>query len=363
MSVSTQCYDFEIPPERVAAHPRPKASQLLLTYTKATGEINHSTFSRLGAFLHPGDVMVFNDSKVLPAKVHLCGEKWSGQFLILLRPYAFPDEQCLLLKEVQVISSAQRFEPGSILPLMGGAQFAVQGVIQSAEEYTHYRGVLHFPEAKPTTLEAYLNTWGELPLPPYLNRPTLPQDRQDYQTSYASHPGSIAAPTAGLHFSPALLHHLALAEIELLRVTLHIGYGTFRAFSTATVEEHHMDPEHYSVSKETALSLWRALREGRRVIAVGTTSARTLETVADTLCSDVAPSGDLVGESRLFIYPPFTFRVLSGLITNFHYPRTSVLALTAAMCGGRDILIDTIYQEALRRDYLWFSYGDAMLIY
>jgi S-adenosylmethionine:tRNA ribosyltransferase-isomerase len=267
-----------------------------------------------------------------------------------------------LLKEVQVISSAQRFKPGSILPLMGGAQFAVQGVIQGGEEYTHYRGVLHFPEAKPTTLEAYLNTWGELPLPPYLNRPALPQDRQDYQTSYASNPGSIAAPTAGLHFSPALLHHLAKAEIELLRVTLHIGYGTFRTFSTATIEEHHMDPEYYSVSKETALSLWRALREGRRVIAVGTTSARTLETVADTLRSDVPPKEDLVGESRLFIYPPFTFRVLSGLITNFHYPRTSVLALTAAMCGGRDILIDTIYQEALTHDYLWFSYGDGMLI-
>src|SRR5256885_6525170 len=117
MPVSTQYYDFEIPPERVAAHPRPKAEQLLLTYTKATGEINHSTFSQLGAFLHPGDVMVFNDSKVLPAKVPLYGEEWSEQFLILLHPYAFPNEPCTLLKEVQVISSARRFLPGSILPL------------------------------------------------------------------------------------------------------------------------------------------------------------------------------------------------------------------------------------------------------
>src|SRR5579859_6689811 len=205
MPVSTQCYDFEIPPERVAAHPRPFAEQLLLTYTKATREINHSTFSHLGAFLHPGDVMVFNDSKVLTAKMQLCGEEWSGQFLIILHPYAFPDERCTLLKEVQVISSAQHILPGSILPLICGAQFVVQDVIQGGEEYTHYRGVLHFPEAKPTTLEAYLNTWGELPLPPYLNRAALPQDRQDYQTSYASNPGSIAAPTAGLHFSPALL--------------------------------------------------------------------------------------------------------------------------------------------------------------
>lgn len=257
--------------------------------------------------------------------------------------------------DMEVILS-ERVALGTSISLPGKMSFRVDS-LQGGDPEVHLGTLLGLQEP----LHDYLIRVGEMPLPPYVERPPDKEDEKAYQTSVAVTPGAIAAPTAGLHFYPDLLQRLLTAGVDHVCVTLHVGYGTFRSFSTASIEDHKMDRERYHVSAETAHTIQKALREKRRVIAVGTTATRVLETIADTLLS-AAPAPELSGESGLFIFPPFKFRILSGLFTNFHYPKTSVLSLTAAFCGSREALMEHIYREALERDYLWYSYGDGMLV-
>jgi S-adenosylmethionine:tRNA ribosyltransferase-isomerase len=198
---------------------------------------------------------------------------------------------------------------------------------------------------------------GHIPLPPYIKRPDTAADRDRYQTIYARERGSIAAPTAGLHFTPQLFEELSRCGIERASVTLHVGYGTFQPVRVDRVEDHRVEGEHYEVTAETAQALTRALREGRRVIAVGTTTTRTLESVTLSAAGDVLPGS---GVTTLFIHPGFEFRIVSGLLTNFHLPKSSLLMLVSAFAGRERVL--AAYRNAVAEKYRFYSYGDAMLV-
>ncbi|KAH9155104.1 hypothetical protein AeRB84_002907 [Aphanomyces euteiches] len=343
-------YDFEIPPARIAQRPRPFGEQKLLVFHKEKNDIEHTSFESLPDLLQPGDLLVLNDTRVVPAQVRLV-EPIVGACTSFL----FLDPLCAVTTNMEVLLSS-RVEIGSVLHLPGGLTFRVDELVGGDPEV--HRGSL-FGLEQP--LHEYLAGIGEMPLPPYVERVPDKEDEKAYQTSVAQVPGAIAAPTAGLHFYPALLERLRKVGVEHVCVTLHVGYGTFRSFTTEFIEQHRMDRERYHVSVEAGSAIHKALKEKRRVIAVGTTATRVLETCAESFLAPEAPA-ELSGEASLFISPPYQFKVLSGLFTNFHYPKTSVLTLTAAMCGSRDILIDQIYKEALDRDYLWYSYGDGMLV-
>ncbi|RLO08066.1 hypothetical protein DYB28_002193 [Aphanomyces astaci] len=306
-------YDFTIDPERIAQRPRAFGSQKLLVYHKQRDEIEHTTFELLPQLLQPGDLLVLNDTQVVPAQVPIqpiVGDCTSFLFL---------DPLCAVTSTMEVLLNT-RVDVGSVLSLPGGLTFRVDELVGGDPEV--HRGSL-FGLSGP--LHEYLAGIGEMPLPPYVARVPDKEDEKAYQTSVAQVP------------------------------------GTFRSFSTEFVEQHQMDRERYHVSVAAGAAIHQALQENRRVIAVGTTATRVLETCADSFRAPTPPA-DLSGEAGIFIYPPYEFKVLSGLFTNFHYPKTSVLTLTAAMVGSRDLLIDRIYKEALDRDYLWYSYGDGMLV-
>ncbi|RLO09107.1 hypothetical protein DYB28_007575 [Aphanomyces astaci] len=307
-------YDFTIDPERIAQRPRAFGSQKLLVYHKQRDEIEHTTFELLPQLLQPGDLLVLNDTQVVPAQVRLV-EPIVGDCTSFL----FLDPLCAVTSTMEVLLNT-RVDVGSVLSLPGGLTFRVDELVGGDPEV--HRGSL-FGLSGP--LHEYLAGIGEMPLPPYVARVPDKEDEKAYQTSVAQVP------------------------------------GTFRSFSTEFVEQHQMDRERYHVSVAAGAAIHQALQENRRVIAVGTTATRVLETCADSFRAPTPPA-DLSGEAGIFIYPPYEFKVLSGLFTNFHYPKTSVLTLTAAMVGSRDLLIDRIYKEALDRDYLWYSYGDGMLV-
>ncbi|RHY71610.1 hypothetical protein DYB26_006262 [Aphanomyces astaci] len=307
-------YDFTIDPERIAQRPRAFGSQKLLVYHKQRDEIEHTTFELLPQLLQPGDLLVLNDTQVVPAQVRLV-EPIVGDCTSFL----FLDPLCAVTTTMEVLLNT-RVDVGSVLSLPGGLTFRVDELVGGDPEV--HRGSL-FGLSGP--LHEYLAGIGEMPLPPYVARVPDKEDEKAYQTSVAQVP------------------------------------GTFRSFSTEFVEQHQMDRERYHVSVAAGAAIHQALQENRRVIAVGTTATRVLETCADSFRAPTPPA-DLSGEAGIFIYPPYEFKVLSGLFTNFHYPKTSVLTLTAAMVGSRDLLIDRIYKEALDRDYLWYSYGDGMLV-
>jgi S-adenosylmethionine:tRNA ribosyltransferase-isomerase len=221
----------------------------------------------------------------------------------------------------------------------------------------HGRRTVHLWTDDGSPVRETIDAIGHVPLPPYIKRPDLAADRDRYQTVYARERGSIAAPTAGLHFTPDLLEELEQRGVERAGITLHVGYGTFQPIRVAVVEEHRMEPEHYEVTAAAAAQLTRARREGRRIIAVGTTSTRTLESLT------LSPEGDVMpgtGETSLFIHPGHEFTLVSGLITNFHLPRSSLLMLVSAFGGRENIL--AAYREAIARRYRFYSYGDAMFV-
>ncbi len=343
MRIPSAAFDFDLPQERIAQRPRPYEEQRLLVYERGARAIRHRLFSDLPGLLRAGDLLVVNDSKVVPAQL---GWK-DGTSILLMEPTAagFDDLRAICPSKPEV---------GDRLELPGAAF-----VVKAKEGLSDLRVGDLIPDEPFESLIAFLEACGAPPLPPYVRREPDARDAQDYQTMFAAAPGSIAAPTAGLHFHPALVSALQVQGVDVATITLHVGYGTFRQFQSEYVDGHTMDTESYCVSAAAAGAIWRALREGRRVIGVGTTATRTLETIAPHVRTAASPQG-LAGKATLFIYPPYRFQVVSGLITNFHYPRTPVMSLTAAFCGGVDEL-HRIYREALAHDYQFYSYGDAML--
>lgn len=341
-------YDYTLPRELIAQHPLPRRSDArLMVVRRDTQQIDHAHVRDLPGLLRPDDCLVLNDSRVIPARLvgrrERTGARWTGLFLTADEHGAW-----------QVLSKTRaKLEPGeAILVLSWDVRHSIRLRLLTRLE----GGVWAVrPEPMGPPLEI-LQRVGRVPLPPYIrDGEMVEEDREKYQTVYAKHPGSVAAPTAGLHFTPELLAELSRRGVAQWQVTLHVGLGTFRPIKAARLAEHPMHREWCAVEPQVAQGLRAARVAGRRVIAVGTTVVRTLETAA--LSGELRP---WVGETDLFIRPPFTFRVCDGLLTNFHLPRSTLLILVRTF--GGDALIRRAYEEAIRERYRFYSYGDAMLI-
>ena len=329
----TSDFDYHLPPERIAQEAAPRGESRLLVLDR-TGPERHARMRDLPRLLRPGDLLVLNDTRVIPARLY--GRRGSGgKMEILLIERRAGREWDAWVKP------GRRAQPGTVIELDAGLSAEV---VDKREDGRH---LLRFTEP----VEPHLDRLGHIPLPPYIHRPDTPEDRERYQTVYARHPGSVAAPTAGLHFDEELLREIEAAGIEIARVTLHVGIGTFKPVSAERIEEHRMETERYEISEETAA----ALRRARRVVAVGTTVVRTLESAARE--GEVQPGS---GSTELFITPGFNFQVVDALLTNFHLPRSTLLMLVSAFAGRERVL--AAYEEAIREGYRFYSYGDAMLV-
>ncbi len=334
--METSLFSFDLPPELIAQEPESdRENARLLVLDRATGRTRDSRVREDAAALAPGTVVVLNDTRVRKARLFAESEKG---------------------RKVEVLLLARR-EAAVWEALTGGEKNArtlrfadgVRGTIESREEDVR---VIRF---EPAIDDAWLERNGHVPLPPYVRRPDTPADEERYQTVYSRAVGSAAAPTAGLHFTRRLLGELQAAGILVCHVTLHVGLGTFLPIRSARIEDHRMHEEEFSVPRETKELVDTAVREGRPVLAVGTTVVRTLETA---WTDDGLSAGE--GRTRMYITPGFRFKVVSQLFTNFHMPQSSLLVLVSAF-AGRELILQT-YREAIRKRYRFFSYGDAMLI-
>jgi S-adenosylmethionine:tRNA ribosyltransferase-isomerase len=349
-------FDFALPTGLIAQTPAPARDQSrLLVLERASGQIAHRHFADLLDYLQPGDVLVLNDSRVIPARLRGRNIRTGGKFeALLLEENAVNDWWAML-------RPGKRARPGTKIELLnrsGNAASILATILESNEE-GHRR--LQFSGAQNVLTE--LGALGEVPLPPYINRPKgRPEDRDRYQTVFARADGSVAAPTAGLHFTPELLEKIRGRGVKVCFVTLHVGPGTFAPVKAASVAEHVMHEERYELKAETARLINEA-GPGSKVIAVGTTTLRVLESVALENGGGIKAGA---GRTRIFIYPPFQFKIVDGLLTNFHLPRSTLLMLASAFAApsetrGRELML-AAYQEAIARHYRFFSYGDAMLI-
>ncbi len=334
-------YYYDLPPERIAQTPaEPRTSSRLLCLDRQSGALAHHHFYELGQFLRPGDLLVMNDSRVLPARLYGVREDTGSPIeFLLLRPTGE--------KVWEIICKpGKKAKPGTRFRF--GDQLTAE-VLDFAEDGG--RIVRFFCEG---SLYAVLDEIGQMPLPPYITEKL--QNKERYQTVYAREPGSSAAPTAGLHFTPELLAALKAQGVDEAFVTLHVGLGTFRPVKEDDIRRHHMHVEHYTVPAETAEKIRRTKENGGRVIAVGTTSCRTLEGAAAAYGEIRACEGD----TGIFIYPPYDFRVIDGLITNFHLPESTLIMLVSAFAGYEQTM--HAYRVAVEEQYRFFSFGDAMLI-
>ena len=344
-------FDFDLPASQIAQEPRPRGESRLLVVDRASASWTEHVFSDLPAHVSRGDLLVANDSRVFPAR------------LIGRRDPSGGRVECLLLERVAETDWHALVHPGQ--KLKAGARvifedpdrapgIRIDGEILAREFFG--RRLVRFQVEGATSLDAAVDALGHMPLPPYITRDDRPADRDRYQTVYATARGSIAAPTAGLHFSRDVLAALHGRGAEWATVTLHVGYGTFKPVRTEVVEDHVVDEERLEVSAEAARAVAAAKARGNRVIAVGTTTTRALESAARGT-GQVAEGS---GIADLFIYPGFRFQVVDALLTNFHLPKSSLLMLVAAL-AGRDLTL-AAYRHALAAGFRFYSYGDAMLI-
>lgn len=340
--MKTEDFNFHLPEELIAQDPLlDRTGSRLLKIDKETGEFTHDSFRNILDYLNKGDCLVLNDTKVLPAR------------LIGSREHTGAKVELLLLKRHQddiweaLVKPGKKARPG--MRIIFGEGLLVGEVMDVVEEGNrlikfHYEGIF----------EEVLDELGEMPLPPYITHQL--EDKNRYQTVYADNPGSAAAPTAGLHFTAELLDEISKKGIEIAKVTLHVGLGTFRPVKVDNVLEHHMHSEFYEVGEDAAGKINAAKANGGRVICVGTTSCRTIESAAGedgtmTPCS---------GWTEIFIYPGYKFKVLDGLVTNFHLPESTLIMLVSAL-AGKDVVM-AAYEEAVNEKYRFFSFGDAMII-
>lgn len=333
---------FDLPQELIAQDPlEDRSSSRLLVLDRQTGAVSHHVFREIADFLKPGDCLVLNDTKVIPAR--LLGEKEDTGAHV----------EVLLLKRRQtdvwetLVKPGKKCRPGAKL-VFGGGMLRAE-VLDTVEEGNRlirfeYEGIF----------EEILDKLGQMPLPPYITHKLA--DKNRYQTVYAKCEGSAAAPTAGLHFTEELLDKIKRNGVEIVFVTLHVGLGTFRPVKEENVLEHHMHSEFYQVSREAAETINTVKASGGRVICVGTTACRTLESAADAN-GKVQPGG---GETEIFIYPGYEFKVLDALITNFHLPESTLVMLVSALAGRENVL--NAYAEAVKARYRFFSFGDAMFV-
>jgi|SRR5579871_1333334 len=353
-------FDFDLPPELIAQEPiADRTAARLLVVDRASGALTHTNVTALPDVLHPGDLIVVNNTRVFPAR--LLGHRVPSGGAV----------ECLLVRPIgQIDPSDPSVRPGSVVwealmhpgqKLHPGARVIFEGAHpihgEVLDQKFFGRRIIRLWTDAGTPLDEAIDAIGHVPLPPYIKREDRGGDRDRYQTVFARERGSIAAPTAGLHFTPALTASLAARGIDTVEITLHVGYGTFQPVRVERIEEHRLEAERYEIGDAAAGAIERARRDGRRLIAVGTTTTRTLEAVAG------AHDGAIVagaGATDLFIYPGFRFRVVGGLLTNFHMPKSSLLMLVSAF-GGR-ALVRSAYDAAVAARYRFYSYGDAMLI-
>jgi len=352
-------FDFALSPELIAQQPpAQRGASRLLVLDRSSGAVRDHQFRDLPTLLRVGDLLVVNDTRVFAAR--LVGRRLPGG----------GSAECLLVRRVDgdtadhsphssgevweaLVHPGQRLREGSRLEFRG-ATHLIHGEI--LRKHFHGRRTVRLWTDGSSLAEA-IDAVGHVPLPPYIKRPDVVSDRDRYQTIYAQRRGSIAAPTAGLHFTAAMLEELAAAGVEVATITLHVGYATFQPIRTERVEDHVMGTEHYNVSVEAAEAVNRALADRRRIVAVGTTTTRTLESLPLSKDGRVVAGS---GSTDLFIVPGYRFRVVSALLTNFHLPRSSLLVLVSAF-AGRDALL-AAYRHAVEQRYRFYSYGDAMLI-
>lgn len=333
---------FDLPEELIAQDPlEERSSSRLLVLDRETGETEHHVFKDIVSYLNPGDCLVINDTKVIPAR--LIGSKVGTDAKI----------EVLLLKRKQndvwetLVKPGKKAKPGTKISFGDG--LLVGEVLDVVEEGNR---LIQFSYAG--IFEEILDQLGQMPLPPYITHQL--EDKNRYQTVYAKHSGSAAAPTAGLHFTPELLREIEEKGVQIARVTLHVGLGTFRPVKVENILEHHMHSEFYQIDEEAAEKINVAKDSGNRVICVGTTSCRTVESAADADGRMRATSG----WTEIFIYPGYKFRVLDCLITNFHLPESTLIMLVSALAGREHVL--AAYEEAVKERYRFFSFGDAMFI-
>ena len=342
-------FDFDLPSELIAQQASPRGASRLLVLARASGAIRHDQVAHLAAHLAPRDLLVVNDTRVFAAR--LLGQRVpsGGAVECLLLAPPRPDGLCEAL-----VHPGQKLKPGARVRFDGPAGLLHGEIL---DRRFHGRRTVRLTAEAGQDVETLVDALGHMPLPPYINRPDTDADRDRYQTVFARVRGSVAAPTAGLHFSADVLSALEQRGVERAAVTLHVGYGTFKPVRSTNIEDHVVDPEHYEIGEEAAAAINRALDEGRRVIAVGTTTTRALEDAALRAGGRVAPGP---AAASVFIYPGFEFRVISGLLTNFHVPRSSLLMLVSAFAGRERVL--AAYREAVAARYRFYSYGDAMLV-
>jgi len=359
-------FDFALPPELIAQTPAARGESRLLVVDRTARTWREAAIRDLPSLLAPGDLVVVNDTRVFPAR------------LIGRRDPSGGAVECLLLDRVDeqrwhaLVHPGQKLKPGSRMVFEEQARAPdVRITAEVLERQFFGRRLIRLEAGGAADIDAAIDAIGHVPLPPYIHRPDAPEDRDRYQTVFARSRGSVAAPTAGLHFDEALLAALAAARIEVARITLHVGYGTFKPVRVDRVDDHTVDAERYEIPARAAEAIAAARARGGRIVSVGTTTARALESAA-TADGLVSPGA---AETTLFIHPGFQFRVVDALLTNFHLPRSSLLMLVAAFAGrpstpargapsnveGRELVLDA-YRDAIGRGFRFYSYGDAMLV-
>ena len=345
-------FDFDLPAALIAQEPATeRGGSRLLSVNRDTGALTHSTIAALPGLLEAGDLLVINNTRVFPAR------------LIGRRVPSGGRVECLLIGHLQGDEWEALVHPGQ--KLKPGAQAVFEGASPSGNTLRceivgrrfHGRRLVRLWTDDGVTVNEAVDAIGHVPLPPYIKRDDRDADRDRYQTIFARSRGSIAAPTAGLHFTPSIVAACAARGVEIAEITMHVGYGTFQPVRVEHVEDHTIAPERYEIGSAAADAINAALAGGRRVVAVGTTTTRTLEAVA---CEHDGRIVAGMGVAGLFIYPGFVFRVVAGLLTNFHLPRSSLLMLVAAF-GGRERVLEA-YRTAIAERYRFYSYGDAMLV-
>jgi S-adenosylmethionine:tRNA ribosyltransferase-isomerase len=341
--VRTDDFDYDLPAASIAQQPAPRGESRLLVLDRQPPEApeRHARIADLPRLLRPTDLLVLNDTRVIPARLFGRSAGGGKMELLLLEKVAERDWEAL-------VKPGKRARPGAVIEL----DKLTAEVIEKRENGAAHRYLLRFSEP----VEPHLDRLGHVPLPPYIHRPDTAEDRERYQTVFARQPGAVAAPTAGLHFTAEILEEIAAAGVEIARVTLHVGIGTFKPVAAERIEEHRMESERYEIGEETAGAIRRARAAGRRIVAVGTTVVRTLESAALAGDGEVRAGS---GTTRLFITPGFPFQVVEALLTNFHLPRSTLLMLVSAFAGRERVL--AAYEEAIREGYRFYSYGDAML--
>jgi S-adenosylmethionine:tRNA ribosyltransferase-isomerase len=339
--VLTRDFDYDLPPASIAQEPAPRGESRLLVLDRQ-GSDRHARVRDLPRLLRPGDLLVLNDTRVIPARLHGRSAGGGKMEILLLERLADREWEAL-------VKPGRRARPGSLIRIEEGL---AAEVVDKREDGPSHRYRLRFSEP----IEPHLDQLGHIPLPPYIHRPDTPEDRERYQTVFARRPGAVAAPTAGLHFTAELLQEIEAAGVETARVTLHVGLGTFKPVAAERVEEHRMESERYEIGEEAAGAVRRARTAGRRIVAVGTTVVRTLESAAKAGDGEVRAGS---GATELFITPGFRFQAVDALLTNFHLPCSTLLMLVSALAGRERVL--AAYAEAVREGYRFYSYGDAML--